>query len=176
MSWQTAVIGAIGVAGYQQQGAIGKYNKAVKEREALVLEGQAEAIEQKKEFDIARFDKKFQQLEGETKVSFAKSGVVQGTGTAYRIEMANAMEAELQKQLIAYNAKVAADKKLRNKKGGAPIGVTGDVGTLLGDVTALIPGVTDVIDEMGDLFDYVSNDVNLNSGTTYTSGAFSSLN
>lgn len=67
-------------------------------------------------------------------------------------------------------------KKLRNKKGGAPIGVTGDVGTLLGDVTALIPGVTDVIDEMGDLFDYVSNDVNLNSGTTYTSGAFSSLN
>tara|TARA_A100001515_G_C4591568_1_gene216154 strand:+ start:50 stop:508 length:459 start_codon:yes stop_codon:yes gene_type:complete len=116
MSWQTAVIGAIGVAGYQQQGAIGKYNKAVKEREALVLEGQAEAIEQKKEFDIARFDKKFQQLEGETKVSFAKSGVVQGTGTAYRIEMANAMEAELQKQLIAYNAKVAADKKLEEAK------------------------------------------------------------
>ena len=116
MSWQTAVIGAIGVAGYQQQGAIGKYNKAVKEREALVLEGQAEEKKKKKEFDIARFDKKFQQLEGETKVSFAKSGVVQGTGTAYRIEMANAMEAELQKQLIAYNAKVAADKKLEEAK------------------------------------------------------------
>ena len=67
-------------------------------------------------------------------------------------------------------------KKVSNKKGGSSIGVTGDVGTLLGDVTALIPGVTDVIDEMGDLFDYVSNDVNLNAGTTYTSGAFSSLN
>ena len=116
MSWQTAVIGAIGVAGYQQQGAIGKYNKAVKEREALVLEGQAEAIEQKKEFDIAQFDKQFEKVEGQTKVALAKSGVVQGTGTAYRIEMANAMEAELQKQLIAYNAKVAADKKLEEAK------------------------------------------------------------
>jgi hypothetical protein len=116
MSWQTAVIGAIGVAGYQQQGAIGKYNKAVKEREALVLEGQAEAIEQKKEFDIAQFDKQFEKVEGQTKVALAKSGVIQGTGTAYRIEMANAMEAELQKQLIAYNAKVAADKKLEEAK------------------------------------------------------------
>ena len=116
MSWQTAVIGAIGVAGYQQQGAIGEYNKAVKEREALVLEGQAEAIEQKKEFDIAQFDKQFQKVEGQTKVALAKSGVVQGTGTAYRIQMANAQEAELQKQLIAYNAKVAADKKLEEAK------------------------------------------------------------
>ena len=30
--------------------------------------------------------------------------------------MANAMEAELQKQLIAYNAKVQADKKLEEAK------------------------------------------------------------
>jgi len=109
-------VGFLGAAQYQAQGSIGKFNQSVNERNARVLEGQAEAIEQKKEFDIARFDKKFQQLEGETKVSFAKSGVVQGTGTAYRIEMANAMEAELQKQLIAYNAKVAADKKLEEAK------------------------------------------------------------
>ena len=116
MSWQTAVIGAIGLASYKQQGAIGEYNKGVAEREAKVLENQADAIEKKKEFDIAQFDKEFQKVEGETKVALAKSGVVQGTGTAYRIEMANAMEAELQKQLIAYNAKVAADKKLEEAK------------------------------------------------------------
>jgi hypothetical protein len=116
MSWQTAVIGAIGLASYKQTGAIGEYNKGVAEREAKVLENQADAIEKKKEFDIAQFDKQFQKVEGQTKVALAKSGVVEGTGTAYRIEMANAMEAELQKQLIAYNAKVAADKKLEEAK------------------------------------------------------------
>ena len=116
MSWQTALIGAIGVASYKQQGAIGEYNKAVAEREAKVLEGQAAAIEKKTEFDIAQFDKQFLKVEGKTKVAFAKAGVVQGTGTAYRIEMANAMEAELQKQLIEYNNKVAADKKLEEAK------------------------------------------------------------
>jgi hypothetical protein len=116
MSWQMAVVSAIGAAGIQQQGAIGKYNQAVAERSAKVLENQAEAIEKKKEFDIAQFDKNFRKIEGTTKVSLAKSGVVSGSGTAYRIQMANAMEAELQKQLIAYNAKVQADKKLEEAK------------------------------------------------------------
>jgi len=116
MSWQTAVVSAIGAASFQQQGVIGKYNKGTSERSAKVLENQAEAIEKKKEFDIAQFDKNFRKVEGQTKVALAKSGVVQGSGTAYRIQMANAMEAELQKQLIAYNAKVQADKKLEEAK------------------------------------------------------------
>ena len=116
MSWQMALVGAIGAATYQQQGAIGKYNQNIANRESQVLEGQAEQIEEKKEFDIAQFDKKFQQVEGETKVELSKSGVVQGTGTAYRIEMANALEAELQRRLIAYNAKIASDKKLEEAK------------------------------------------------------------
>jgi hypothetical protein len=112
MSWQMAVVGALGAAQVQQQGAIGKYNQAVQNRNALVAEQEAVQIEKQKEFDIAQFDKKFQQLEGETKVNLAKSGVVQGSGTAYRIAMANAREAELQKNIIEYNAKVAADKKM----------------------------------------------------------------
>ena len=116
MSWQMALVGAVGAATYQQQGAIGKYNQDVANREAQVLEGQSEQLEQKKEFDIAQFDKKFQQIEGETKVQLSKSGVVQGTGTSYRIEMANALEAELQRRLIAYNAKIASDKKLEEAK------------------------------------------------------------
>ena len=116
MGWQGAVVAAIGAAQYKQQGAIGKYNLAVSERSAKVLENQAEAIEKKKEFDIAQFDKNFRKVQGQTKVALAKSGVVSGSGTAYRIQMANAMEAELQKQLIAYNAKVQADKKLEEAK------------------------------------------------------------
>ena len=116
MGWQGAVVAAIGAAQYKQQGAIGKYKLAISERSSKVLENQAEAIEKKKEFDIAQFDKNFRKVQGQTKVALAKSGVVQGSGTAYRIQMANAMEAELQKQLIAYNAKVQADKKLEEAK------------------------------------------------------------
>jgi len=41
MSWQMAVVGAIGAAQYQQQGAIGKYNQAVANRNALVKEQEA---------------------------------------------------------------------------------------------------------------------------------------
>ena len=79
------------------------------------------------------------------------------------------------KQFKRYIKKLRNTKKLRTQKGG-DIGTSGSIGTLISDVIALIPGTVDVIDEMGDLFDYVSNDVNLNSGTTYTSGTFSGLN
>ena len=114
MSWQTAVVAAIGVAQYQQQGAIGKYNQAVFNRNAEVLEQEAALIEKQTEFDIARFDKDFRRVEGETKVSLAKSGVVQGSGTAYKIAAANAREAELQKQIIRYNSKVQQARKIES--------------------------------------------------------------
>jgi hypothetical protein len=45
MGWGAALVGALGVAQYQQQGAIGKYNQAVNNRNAAVAEQQAEAIE-----------------------------------------------------------------------------------------------------------------------------------
>ena len=109
-----AVVGAIGAAQYQQQGAIGKYNQAVANRNANVAEQEAALIEKQTEFDIARFDKDFRRVEGETKVAFAKSGVVQGSGTAYKIAAANAREAELQKQIIRYNSKVNRARKIES--------------------------------------------------------------
>jgi len=112
MSWQMAVVGAIGASQYQAQGAIGKYNQAVQDRKASILEQESAQIEKQTEFDIAQFDKQFQKLEGETKVNLAKSGVEQGSGTGYRIAMANAREAELQRNIMRYNSKVAADKKM----------------------------------------------------------------
>ena len=112
MSWQMAVVGAIGAAQYQQQGAIGKYNQAVSDRNAVVAEQEAALIEKQSEFDIARFDKDFRKLEGETKVSLAKSGVVAGSGTAYKIAAANAREAALQREIITYNSKVAQSRKI----------------------------------------------------------------
>jgi len=111
MSWQMAVVGAIGAAQYQQQGAIGKYNQGVANRNAEIAEQEAAQIEKQSEFDIAQFDKQFTKLEGETQVAFAKSGVVSGSGTAYRVAMQNALEAELQKNIIEYNAKIGASKK-----------------------------------------------------------------
>ena len=103
---------AMGVAQYKQQGAIGKFNQSVANRNAQVLEGQATQIEQKAEFDIAQFQKDFRKMEGETTVSLAKSGVELGTGTAYNIELSNAYEAKLQENLIRYNSQVAVNNKM----------------------------------------------------------------
>jgi len=105
-------VGAMGVMSYQAQGKIGKYNQSVHERNAKVLEGQAEQIEKKAEFDIAQFEKNFRKIEGETTVALAKSGVQVGTGSSYYIELSNAIEAELQKNLIDYNSQVAAANKM----------------------------------------------------------------
>ena len=105
-------IAAMGAAQYSAQGKIGKYNQAVNNRNALVLEGQAAQIEQKAEFDIAQFQKDFRKMEGETRVALATSGVELGTGTAYNIELSNAYEAKLQENLIKYNSEVAAANKM----------------------------------------------------------------
>jgi hypothetical protein len=103
---------AMGAVQYKQQGAIGKYNQAVNNRNALVLEGQAAQIEQKAEFDIAQFQKDFKKFEGSTTVALAKSGVELGTGTAANIELSNAYEAKLQENLIRYNSQVAVNNKM----------------------------------------------------------------
>jgi len=110
MGLPQAIVGGIGLLQFQQQGAIGKYNQAVFNRNAEVLEQEAALIEKQTEFDIARF----RRVEGETKVSLAKSGVVQGSGTAYKIAAANAREAELQKQIIRYNSKVQQARKIES--------------------------------------------------------------
>ena len=102
---------AMGVSQYQQQGAIGKYNQAANNRAAEVLEGQATQIEQKAEFDVAQFNKSYQRVKGETRVSLAKSGVQVGTGSAANIALSNALEAKLQENLIYYNSRVAAANK-----------------------------------------------------------------
>ena len=109
-----AVVGAIGGVQYQQQDAIGKYNQAVANRNAAIAEQEAALIEKQSEFDIARFDKNFRKIEGQTQVALAKSGVVAGSGTAYKIAAANAREAELQRQIISYNSKVAQSRKIES--------------------------------------------------------------
>ena len=102
---------ASSVMQFTQQGAIGKYNQAANNRAATVLEGQADQIEQKAEFDIAQFNKTYLKVKGETTVALAKSGVQVGTGSAYNIALSNALEKKLQENLIKYNSQVAAANK-----------------------------------------------------------------
>ena len=111
MGWQTALVGALGVAQYQQQGAIGKYNQAVQNRNAVIAEQEAIAIEKQTEFDLARFDQKFAQLQAETKVATLKSGATL-SGTALNNLRYNAEQSKIQKNIIEYNSKVAANKKI----------------------------------------------------------------
>jgi hypothetical protein len=112
MGWQAAVVAATGALQYRQQGKIGKFNEAIGNRNAAVLEAEAAQIEKKTEFDIARFDESYQKLVGQSEVAFSKSGVVSGTGTAYRIAAANAREKYMQENIMRYNSKVAQSKKI----------------------------------------------------------------
>ena len=108
MSWSTAALGAVaglGAIQYQQQGAAGKYNQAVQERNALVAEQEAQIIEDKLELDLARFDEQFQKLQGETKTAILKSGA-ELSGSGLRILRANAEQAEIEKNIIEYNSKI----------------------------------------------------------------------
>ena len=47
-----AIVAGIGLATYKQQGAIGKYNKAINDRNALVKEQEAAQIDKQKELSI----------------------------------------------------------------------------------------------------------------------------
>ena len=111
MGFANAFVVGTSLMQYQAQGAIGKYNQAANNRAATVLEGQADQIEQKAEFDIAQFNKTYQKVKGETTVALAKSGVQIGSGSAYNIALSNALEAKLQENLIRYNSRVAAANK-----------------------------------------------------------------
>jgi valyl-tRNA synthetase len=99
------------IAAGQSANAAGKYNQAVQNRNAQIAEQESAQIEKQNEFDIARFDQQFQQLEGQTKVASLKSGV-DLSGSALRIARYNAEQAELQKDIMTYNSKIAQSQKI----------------------------------------------------------------
>lgn len=99
------------IAAAGQQSALGKYNQQVANRNALVKEQEAEAIKKQTEFDIAKFDQQFEQLTGTTKVATLKSGV-ELSGSALNILRYNAEQAEVQKDVMDYNSKVAQSQKM----------------------------------------------------------------
>lgn len=108
MGWVSAVTS---VAAARQASAAGKYNQAVQNRNAQVKEQEAQALERQLEFDIAQFDKQFEKLQGQTTTAILKSGA-ELSGSGLRVLRQNAEQAELQKNIMEYNSKVAQNQKL----------------------------------------------------------------
>lgn len=108
MGWVSA---ALNVAAAKQASTTGKFNQSIQERNALIYEQEKKRLEGKLNFDLARFDEKFRQLQGETTTKILKSGA-ELSGSGLRIKRYNAEQAEIEKNIIAYNAKVAQSQKL----------------------------------------------------------------
>ena len=104
-------VGGLGVAQYQQQGATGKFNQAVQNRNAQISEQESAQMQKQLEFDLARFDQQFDKIQGTTTTSVLKSGAAL-EGTGLRLLRTNAVEAQLQKNIMEYNSKVGQAKKM----------------------------------------------------------------
>ena len=113
MGWQAALVATAvtSTVAAKQASAAGKYNQAVQNRNAQVAQQEAERLEQQKEFDIARFDQQFTQLQGETKTAILTSGV-ELSGSGLNIMKYNAQQAEIEKDILDYNSKVAQSQKI----------------------------------------------------------------
>jgi len=99
------------VAAASSANQIGKFNQDVANRNAVIAEQEAAAQAKLTEFNIAKFNQSFDKFQSTTKVSILKSGV-ELSGTALKILQSNAEQAELQRDVIEYNGKVAEAKKL----------------------------------------------------------------
>lgn len=100
----------------KQQSAIGKFNQRVAERNAAILEYEADRIDQQADFDIARFNQQFRKTVGTVEVSLAKSGVVIDSGSGARVTEANNLEKEMQNKITRYNADVSIANKMEEAR------------------------------------------------------------
>jgi hypothetical protein len=96
----------LGVKQAIDQNAAGKYNQSIQNRNAELADQEAVQIEKQAEFDLQRFDQNFKQLQGQTTTRILKSGA-ELSGTGLRVLRRNAEEAEVEKNVINYNSKVA---------------------------------------------------------------------
>jgi hypothetical protein len=99
------------IAAAQQASAAGKYNQAIQNRNAQVAEQESQRLAEQNEFDIARFDQQFSQLQGETRTNILFSGA-ELSGSGLRILKYNAEQAETEKDVITYNSQVAQSQKM----------------------------------------------------------------
>ena len=106
MGWVSA---ATSVVAAKQASANGKFNQQVFNRNAEVQEQQIEVIESKKELDLAKFDERFKAFQGETVTAITTSNV-ELSGSGMRVLRSNAKQAELEKNVISYNAEIGKSR------------------------------------------------------------------
>ena len=128
------VSAAMTVVQAKQQSAIGKFNQSVQNRNAEIADQEAGAIDKQTEYKLGQFNKDYARIVGKTTVSTAKAGVEQGSGTSLRIQMANATEAELQRNLIEYDGSVAKARKFEE---GNFYRIQGDMARQTGRMAAM---------------------------------------
>ena len=117
----------------KQASDLGKFNKSVTDRNAIISEQEAAQISKIKEYNINKFNQSFENLQSKTRVGLLKSGV-ELSGTALKILQSNAEQAELQKGVIEYNANVAEAKKLEEANFAR---ISGQIARRRGDLAAL---------------------------------------
>lgn len=94
----------------KNESAAGKFNQQVYNRNAQIAEQEAAQIEKQTEVDLQRFDQKFNQLQGQTKTRILTSGA-DLTGSGLRIMHNNETQAQLERNTIKYNSKIAQQSK-----------------------------------------------------------------
>lgn len=97
----SAMGGMKAAKGVQQAG---EYNKQIYDRNSEVEKNKAEYAQFKNELAISRFREKFQQLNKAASQAYMKSGIVSTSGTALEVQLANAVEAEKDIQMMKVNA------------------------------------------------------------------------
>ena len=94
----------------KNQNAAGKYNQQVYNRHAQIAEKEAQQIEKQTEVDLQRFDQKFNQLQGQTTTRILTSGV-ELSNSGLRVLHNNETQAQLERNTINYNSKIAQQSK-----------------------------------------------------------------
>lgn len=143
MGWTTAAVAGLTAIQVKQQGAIGKSNEQAYNQKADAVESDVARIEKQKEFDIAQFNKEFYRLVGAETVALAKSGVTK-EGTSLRLSRQNAEEAQLQRNIIAYNSKVAQTQKINEANYLRYSGQVARAEAKMAQVSTAIKGFTNI--------------------------------
>lgn len=117
----------------KQASDLGKFNQRVSDRNALILEQEAAQISKIKEYNITKFNQRFETLQSKTRLGFLKSGV-ELSGTALKVLQSNAEQAELQRGVIEYNAAQRERKKLDEANFAR---ISGQIARRRGDLAAL---------------------------------------
>ena len=94
----------------KNQNAAGKFNQSVYNRNAQIADLEREQLEKQAEVDLQRFDQKFNQLQGETTTRILTSGA-DLSGSGLRILHNNETQAQLERNTINYNSKIAQQSK-----------------------------------------------------------------